>query len=366
LLLTACERRPASAPPPTSTPAATQPAARHTAAPRESAAGNLRPARPFGQPTNTFLDRDNPEVVRLMSYNVEWNSIFPAVSQPRAEKFARLVAAVSPDILALQEIGTHPEDRDKPNPKHWTGEEVAEVLQAVAPLPPGEQWHAYQGADNVVVSRWPLRMTRDETAPAGQRKQAIALIDVPDSRWPNDIYLLNNHFKCCGGTANDPQRQQQADAIVAWLRDARAPGGEVDLPPETALIIAGDLNTVGGPQPLLTLLAGDVQNEAQYGVDFKLDWDETELSDARPLHNLAGPDDYTWRNDSSEYKPGRLDYVLYSDSVLTAVKAYTLNTTVMLPAELDAAGLQKYDMCSDDEGVVFDHLPLVVDFAPRR
>lgn len=305
-----------------------------------------------------------PGVVRLVSYNVLWNTIFPEVDERAAGKFARLARALDADVWCLQEIGVHPRDRDLEDPPGWTADDVAALMDRVQPLPAG-RWHAFQASDNVTVSRWPLRLTRAETVPEAQRPQAIALVDLPDAEFAVDLYLLNNHYKCCDPLVNDPLRQQQSDAILAWLRDARTPGGEVDLPPGTPMAVVGDLNIVGSFEPVTTLLAGDVRDEARYGADGPPDWDGTALVDLHPRHNGAGAADYTWRNDEDPYDPGRLDFVLYTDSVLEPVQAFVLDTAALEASALRAAGLERYDVYADDAGRVADHLPIVVDFRVR-
>ena len=346
LLLTSCESRQA----PTGSGARPPPATTSAPAPKQ-----------LGLPTDTFLDRDAGTELRIVTYNVEWNTIFEDVDARRAAKFARIVTALNPDVLVLQEIGMRPQDRGKAGSRKRTAADVLMVCNTVATLPKGRNWQAFQGGDNVVVSRYPLKMTADETQPPGECELALALVDLPDQRFAVDLYVVGVHFKCCGGTDNDPQRQQQSDAIVSWLRDARTPGGNIDLPARTPIVVLGDLNIVGGPRPVETLLSGDISDEAAYGADFKPDWDDTPLTDAHPLHNVLGPDDYTWRNDNEPYKPGRLDYVVYTDSVLEVTKSFVLNTVTMSERELRATGLEQFDTTADGVGKAYDHLPLVVD-----
>ncbi len=364
-----CEQAPPTPPKAATTPAAavaaasTQPAGPATQpAASEPVAITPPPLPPLKRPTGTFLDREDPAALRLLNYNIKWNSIFMDVDPRHAQRFARVLRAVDPDVVALQEIGIHPNDRGKAGVRKRRADEVAAVLNVVLPLPGGRTWHAYQGQSNVIAARFPLKLTRDKLVPAGERDLAIALIDLPDDRFPVDLYVLNNHFKCCDGEKNDPLRQQQADAIVAWLRDARTAGGEIDLPDRTPIAVVGDLNLVGGPRPLETLLTGDILDEERYGPDAVPDWDDTPLSDLRPRHNLTGVEDWTWRDDTQQWPPGRLDFILYTDSVLHPVKSFVLNTTKMTPDELAAAGLEPLDVCQDDEGAEYDHLPLVVDF----
>lgn len=366
-LLVSCESKPKPSQPPASRPEAVAPA--KAAEPAElplpliPAAAKLQPARPLGSPTGTFIDRAEGADIRLVSYNVLWNNVFPEISPANADKFVRLIRALNPDILALQEIGvTGWMLRENSDTRDWRTQDCVHILNAISPLPGGASWHGFKGQDNVILSKYPLKMTRTSMAPRGERDQAIALVDLPDERYGIDLYLLNNHYKCCDPERFDAVRQQQSDAIVAWLRDARTPGGEIDLPAYTPFAVLGDLNIVGSFQPVQTLIDGDIQDEGRYGDDFPLDWDDTALADLHPLHNVAGPDDYTWRNDKRRYAPGRIDFVIYTDSVLEAVHSFVLNTTTMTDADLAAAGLQRRDVCADTENEGFDHLPLVVDF----
>ncbi|MBK9129255.1 MAG: endonuclease/exonuclease/phosphatase family protein [Phycisphaerales bacterium] len=385
LLLTpvACER---NAPPQPATPAATSadaqssptataPPASVVAAPPAvaSAAPQVRvpvapPPVPIPprEPTRTFLDRPEAAgVFRVVSYNIKWNSIFPAVSKEGAEKFARVFRALDPDVIGLQEIGRNPSERDNPAARTWTADDVRQLLDQLRPLPGGARWHAYGANSNVIASKYPLQMTSDRVRPPGERGPAIALVDLPTPKGPRGLYVVNTHHKCCDGTKNDPRRQVQSDAIMAWIRDARQTGGEVDLEDGTGIVILGDFNLVGGQQPLVTLTDGDIVDEQRFGADFEPDWDETSLTDAKPMHNIDGSESWTWRDDNQPFEPGRLDFIVYSDSVLEAVKKFGLNTTAMADEELEAAGLQRWDVCKDDIGREYDHLPLVVDFVYR-
>ena len=298
------------------------------------------------------IERLDPSDLRLVTYNVYFDYIFPDVNAEQAEKFIRVVRALDPDILNLQEIKRG-------------GQAVADLLNERLPLPEGA-WHAFGGRQNVIVSKYPITMGTDHTIPAGQRKLAMALVDLPDDRFGVDFYVSNNHHKCCGGTDNDPERQQQSDAVMCWIRDARTPGGNIDLRPGTPFAIVGDLNIVGSMEPVETLVTGDIANNGTYGPDFAPDWDGTPLTDAHPLHNGVGPADYTWRNDLDEWAPGRLDYIIYSDSVLQAVQKFILNTTTLPQEVLQASGLEQMDITLDQEGKHFDHLPLVIDFHVRE
>lgn len=323
------------------------------------------PTHAEGAATGTFLDRAEGTTLRFVSYNIMWNSIFKEWSPENAPKFVRVMRALNPDVVCLQEIGFRDFlKKENPAARDWSAENCVCLMNAILPLP-GGSWYGYRGDTNVILSRWPLKMTADNTDPPGERGQALALVDIPNDVTTADLYVLNNHFKCCGDTANDSKRQEEADSIVCWLRDARTPGGKIDLPARTPFIVAGDLNIVGSFQPVQTMIDGDVQDEQKYGLDTKLDWDDTALTDLHPHHNVDGAEDYTWRNDNDKYDPGRLDYILFTDSVLAPLKSFILDTVALDEATRKATGLEPYDITEDTEGKNYDHLPLVVDFAVK-
>lgn len=82
--------------------------------------------------------------------------------------------------------------------------------------------------------------------------------------------------------------------------------------------VIGDLNMVGGPQPLDTLLNGDIVDESTYGADSSPDWDGSALTDAHPLHNAAVTADYTWQMTT------RSSYLVDSISSSTPTAHWTL------------------------------------------
>ena len=307
-----------------------------------------------------FLEKESPRQLRLLCYNVNWDSIFPDGDPDNhpwreydmSEEFVRILTAVQPDIVCLQEINDARDPQD-----------VADILETVLPLGPGRSWQAHKGSDNVIATPFALSLLRTDTTPTTNRGQAMALLDLPDATFPHDLYLMNAHFKASGGSSNIARRQQHADAIIHWIDDIKTPGGYINLPAGTPVITLGDLN-VYDTDPhlhLYTLITGDVDNEATYGPDAPPDWDDTDNTDTLPLHNGVGPDFYTWRNDSDPYNPGALDRIIYPDSAMAVAHSFVLNTTIMTPAELQAAGLEVNDVVLYPYGGNFDHLPLIVD-----
>ena len=298
-----------------------------------------------------------------MSYNPGWDSIFDD-SDPqndayrrdsKAAEFVRIVKAIAPDVVCLQEIqpGRDPQ-------------QVGDILDAALPLGEGRSWHTHSGEDSVIAARYALRMQAQATAHRGaitNLGHAMALVDLPDTDYEQDLYLICAHLPSGGGQANVDARQRHADAIASWVGDARTLGGEVDLPANTPIVVLGDFNVydTDPANHLTTLLSGDTVDEEQYGPNVAPDWDETGLADVKPSHNAEGQETYTWRDDTQEFNPGLLDRILYTDSVLRVDHSFVLNTMTTDKRALGVAGLQAADVALDSRTGRYDHLPLAAD-----
>ena len=128
------------------------------------------------------------------------------------------------------------------------------------------------------------------------------------------------------------------------------------MPAGTPFMLLGDLNLVGDSQQLRTLVSGETVNVSEFGDGGPPDWDDSNLEDLLSVQTDKRTA-YTWRNDGSSFSPGRLDFMIYTGSVMNVEKAYTLQTNVMPPERLAANGLLK-----GDTGLASDHLPKVADF----
>ncbi len=314
------------------------------------AEGTLPPYRPIP------IDKQDPAHVRLVSYNMLWGGIIR-----RPEHYNRILRALRPDVICFQEVG-HSWRGSDPVDVLINAETVGARLDEILPLGDGRRWHLHSHRSCVIASRWPLTMRADDVPFATGVGQAMALVDLPDDRYPADLYVICAHYKCCGSldSEEDRQRQIQSDGNVAWLRELREPGGQATLPPRTPFVICGDLNLVGGHQILDTLVTGNIIDEARFGPDSPPDWDGSPLRDLRPLHN-SGPAAYTWRDDEAAFTPGRLDAIVYSDSVMRAAHSFILNTR-----DMAAEDLARHKLQPDDVSRASDHLPVVVDFEVHR
>ncbi|MBL7946943.1 MAG: hypothetical protein JNN32_12845 [Flavobacteriales bacterium] len=279
------------------------------------------------------LTRVDPEAVRLTAWNVLGDGITaPALQGP----YQRILSALDPDILGFSECVTS------------TPAQVKSRLDTWIPIG-GSGWQVVKDDfDMVIASRWPIITTW-----AQLNRQFAALIDLP-ATYATDLLFTAAHLNCC--TA-DATRQAQLDAYVQFVQDARVPGGLIDLPSGTPMVYAGDLNTVGWAQQLLTLATGDIQDNATYGPDGPMDWDGSGL-DRAPCRQNQARMAYTWRNNNSAYPSGMLDHLYYTDAVAELVGSFALRTESMSATTLLASGLEE-----DDTSLSSDHLPITADLS---
>lgn len=278
------------------------------------------------------LERVNNDHVRIITHNVLYNGLFDPERQPR---FQRILTALDADVMAFQEA--------------WG--DVSQIVPLISSWMPGITWYiSAEWNGKCVVSRYPIL---NEAVLINSERSMCVLLDTEDLLGKN-LLIINSHFSCCD---NNEERQQQADELISVLREWREGNGPFDLPDETPIIHLGDFNLVGYHQQLITLTEGDIVDESTYGEDFPPDWDGTSITDLFSRHTAIRMG-YTWRSDGSSFSPGKLDYILYTDSVLEPGNHYVLNTLAMSPSDLINYGLE-----SDDTNEASDHLPRVMDIA---
>jgi hypothetical protein len=169
-----------------------------------------------------------------------------------------------------------------------------------------------------------------------------------------NLLVLNSHLACC--TANE-SRQRDADEITKVLREWQHGEGPFEITEGTPIVHVGDFNLVGFSQQLTTLIEGNIVDEETYGEDHLPDWDNSPLTDLFSRHTSIRMG-YTWRSDYESFSPGKLDYILYTDSVIEPGNHFVLNTLAMSDSILD-----RYGLLSDDTNLASDHLPRIMDIA---
>ncbi len=281
------------------------------------------------------IGRADTGYFRVLTYNVLSDGIFDSWRQ---EYFERILKAVNPDIIGFEEIYDH------------NAEETAAQVESILPSTGGGQWYGSKvNPDVIAVGRYPIIATH----PIDGFGNGAFLIDL-HPKYDKELLFIVAHLPCC---ERDSDRQLEADALMAFIRDAKAESGDLDLQPNTPIIVVGDMNLVGDRQQLRTLLRGEIINTGLYGPPFAPDWDGTDFADLMPRQPDL-PMTYTWYSGSNGSNwPGRLDFIIYSNSVIDSGNHYVLFTTEMSSDSLAAHGLQP-----EDALWASDHLPVVGDF----
>ena len=314
------------------------------------------------QRSDAFYEK-SPSDVRVMSWNVKQNSILPP-DGVRQESFARIVRAIDPDVIALQEV-------------MWPDLDaiLVQLMNQYIPLEHGRSWHVHTVSDNALISRYPIRWRGGEPAvsyplprlglPRFHYGFASAVIDLPNSVGGTDLLAVALHNKSGGNEQDVRLRQIHSDAIVSWMRDVRDSARKDAIVKGTPIVILGDMNVVpdASIQPFNTLLSGDIVDEEAFGADFRIDWDGTDMADARPSHNALDSEYYTWRNDHLHFQPSALDRIIFTDSVMSLRRRFVLNTMSLSADDLARLGLQQSDSLYGGDPDYYDHLPLVADFS---
>ena len=281
------------------------------------------------------MSKPNLDHFRLLTYNTLQDGL---LENDQAIPIKRIIAAADPDIIHLNEVYD--------TPAFFVENEMEDILDG--------DWtaHKYNG-ENIVASRYPIITTYE----IYYGRLGAALIDLPDDKFDKDLLAVVGHLSCCG---KDDQRQDQVDALIEFLADAKTPGGILTLEEGTPMLFSGDMNFVGYDEQINTVIDGNIMNNNVYGPDTKPDWDNGNFSDFRPLQ-MSAPTATTWNTkfpDPGDYPSGRLDFVFYGSSALQPRKGFVINTRDLSDEDLSAYGLLQ-----SDSYFASDHLPLVTDFS---
>lgn len=263
---------------------------------------------------------------------VSWN-VYLAKPREEPEAFARVLLALRPDVVLLQE---------------WdgaTGAELAAWFDAHVPGEPPWQALTSAGWGVAVVARgpWqrlgPERIARPDEAPADPRRGDAALrLAAGVAATPlGRVCAASLHLKCCGAASGAQDAARRAETRLANQVLAAALGEAGDC----VRVVGGDLNLVGSDVPLANLRAGLGSDGRALAVA-----ETTVLGDGAV---------YTWSQRWSRFSPGRLDYLLYDAATVTAVRAFVLDARRLDQPTLAAAALTRADAAASD------HLPLVLD-----
>jgi endonuclease/exonuclease/phosphatase family metal-dependent hydrolase len=282
------------------------------------------------------LSKCNANFIRLMSYNVFVDGL---TDSTRIHSFERIFKAINADIIVLNECS------------NTTYQQVKTLLDSWMPLAAPGGWNCYKvDGGNVVCSRFPILHAENISF----RKATFTYIDLP-AIYQTNLIVIGTHLY--PDNDGDSIRQREADVIAGYIRNMKAGTTTYPVPSNTPFLIAGDFNMVNSYSPLNTLLTGNIVNTADYGTGTPPDWNNLPISSI----DAIGCDrdmTYSWRNQSATAKwwPGKLDYILHSNTNLKIRKSFVLQTENMSVSRLTQYGLQQ-----NDNLIASDHLPIVTD-----
>jgi len=297
-----------------------------------TAAGAPPSSAPTATDVTAAIPARAPDTLRVVSWNV-----LLASPRKRPAPFARVLRALAPDVVLLQE---------------WEGATDAELAAWFDTHLPGDAaWRALtsDGWGVAVVARAPLAplvprsLPRPAGAPEDARRADAALrlaAGVADTRLGR-VCAASVHLKCCGAwdAPQDLARRAEARAVNDALRAALAGAAPC------LRVVGGDLNLVGSALPLDLLADGlDAAGGPLVAVESPV------VGDAAL---------YTWFHPWSRFSPGRLDYLLYDGSSAAVRSSLALDARRLAAGTLAALGIEPGDAAASD------HLPLVLDLALR-
>jgi endonuclease/exonuclease/phosphatase family metal-dependent hydrolase len=259
-----------------------------------------------------------PGAIRIMT----WNVAGAAADNP--EPFARIIGALAPDILLLQEWDSSPAEIGAWLAAHVIDDGAWSVVRSAGP-------------GVAVVSRSEVRQALPARLELPESGRPIRFASAVVETLAGPVLVGSAHLTCCGyaGSEEDRARLLEAMAINDAVRVAVAEAQPA------AVVIGGDLNLVGTRTPLDALADG-------------LDVDGSSLETVNAFA-LGDQVHATWSSPGSIFTPGRLDYVLYSGAGAEVEQAFVLDTRLLGEGALEALGLHA------DDAHASDHRPVLVD-----
>ncbi len=363
-------------------------------------------------PANGQWGKEDPSDIRVMTWNVEDGICRTA---DKSESFnawnalARIVAAMQPDVLILQEAGD--------NSGNGTGSGVDTVGQLEVTI----DLFFHGGSDpfeggtvgafvqnyapdydlpyvfvssiddsynrNVIISRFPFMDLNGDTVAqrpdigfvipdeyseggnGGIRGFMFAEFDLPDDEYAGDLVVGNAHLKAY---SDEWEARRRAAQNVAYYIDFLLNGAGTGIP---------DPHDKITDQPPAQTILPDLTPVIIGG-----DWNEDELTNGRKgpaewltMAEHAGPDDGTDRDRSdmvydTSVEPysgnratqasSKLDYLAWQDSIVELRRSFVFNSNALasvpswMPPELIGYPIQPYFA----SGMASDHRPVIADF----
>ncbi len=271
---------------------------------------------PLARPAGTQL--------RVMTWNTGMDGL-----RTRPRSFERILHAIDPDVILFQELT----EADHPR-------QIEAYLKAWTTRRAGERWTVLRGAGGgqlrcAVASRLQLNpyAALDPLLMPDRPDRSIRVIGAELTLAGHRLLVVSAHLRCCGyaGSFEDRTRVVEADAIRRAIADAVASGRF------EGVIVGGDLNLVGSRWPL------DILAE--------------NLKVVEPLQ-FGGRSNTTWWDVRQPFLPGRLDFLLVTDTSPAVRRSFVFDSRLV-----GARWLRHHRLRAGDTVEASDHLPVVVDLS---
>ncbi len=375
------------------------------------------PVRAFAQwnPKNRHWSKSHANHVRVMTWNVR-DAVCSTNQKTDGDNnwsaVARIIAAVQPDVLVLQEAGDN-----RGNGTGDTRDTVADLTAAVdllfngggdpfndhAPVTAFVRRFApdyslpfvfvsdvHDGFNrNVIVSHFPfsdlngdqvamvsnIDLSSDAYAPGGDggvRGVQFAEIDLPDSRFRGDLVVGNVHLKS-GFDTTDFADRDVASRNIAYYIDFWFNGADEAIPDPRAAIRSPNrpISVLGPFTPVV--LAGDFNEDEDANArngpaywfshaefddrDGTFDGTDRDRSDA--VYDVARH--FFTNTRATIGLSAKVDYVVWQDSIATAARAFLMSTRDT-PVFALPESLFGFPRPTKASAIASDHLPVIVDF----
>jgi len=285
---------------------------------------------------------------------LSWNLGEDAFADKPAE-FQSLIQHIKPDILLLDEVKPIYDERllrnvlDNPEsqPGHgWfidfgtSGGRQVGVIASRYPLEKvpefsGKLDYAQQDYDYIVEHMSEREKTYQNWTINDGIAANAAIILIEDKR----LLAVTFDMQCCGGDpASWQEYRRRAEArsirqlILKVLQRTHVDG----------MIVAGDLNIISTPMPLVIL-----SNLSQQG--------RSNLSIAEVYQRDGGS--WTWDGRGTKYPSRVMDFQLYSPQSIQIKSGFIFNSELLVESELEQLGFE-----TNSSKLLSDHLPIIIDY----
>lgn len=368
-------------------------------------------------PNNAEWGKTETTDVRVMTWNVEdgiCRTADKSLGTGSWAALARIVAAMKPDVLIIQEAGDNSGNGTGSGVDSvanlttvldlfihggtdpFQGGTVGQYVQLYAPgydLP-----HVFVSSNtdnfnrNVILSRWPFADLNGDTratysnfsvgsnatpidgGTGGIRGFQFAEIDLPNETYTGNLVIGNGHLKA-GGTSDDRnQRLDAAQNIWYYARYWYNGNGTGTVDPENAvtdipvatsvldaftpIIMGGDLNedeeTNGRNGPVFWMAYGPTQGDSTTGVD----------ADGSDGIYDASAEFFSGNLDTQG--SSKLDSLVWQDSIAERRRSFIFKSasvpSASRPPEIADFGFPPANNGSLTSSFASDHFPVIADF----